>query len=390
MELHAFFLKEAGKTASMNPEPGQTAWECPSNIALVKYWGKDAGQIPMNASVSFTLKASVVRISMAWKPVGEGSGGLSEFSLNGARNAGFQKRIAGYLHSLQPFFPFLSRTAISVKSESTFPHSAGIASSAAAFGALSLCICSMEQQLLQGVPGREYPEVAAKTESGVVNPKNEKPDPGFLEKASFMARLGSGSACRSVHGGFVAWGETPTLAGSGWESGVRLYDRDVDTRFSGLRDAILVVDDGEKAVSSSAGHALMRQHVYRSSRIAQAGANMEKMLMAVRLGDEDMFFRVLENEALALHGLMMTSDPGFVLMKPATLEALQRIRDFREKSGLNLGYTMDAGPNIHLIYFSRDADVVRSFIQQEILPLCAGRRWIDDGIGEGPVPVRPF
>lgn len=363
----------------MDPAAGHVAWESPSNIALVKYWGKHAGQIPMNASVSFVLKASVIRISMAWQPADGEHAGLKGFLLNGKLHDGFRERIATYLESVHPYFPFLKRTALSIKSESTFPHSAGIASSAAAFSALALCLCHMERLLLEQA-------------EGVIPGPGGSPlrDPVFLQKASFFARLGSGSACRSLESGFVVWGEVPGVPGSGSEAGVRVRDDRVDSRFHTLSDAILVIDDTAKKVSSSAGHALMNGHPYRDARIEQVAGNMEKMLASLRSGDEAMFFRVLENEALSLHSLMMSSDPGYVLLKPATLAVLEKIWAFRERSGLAFGFTMDAGPNIHLIYFERDADRIRSFIESELVSHLAKGTWIDDAIGQGPVQVQPF
>jgi diphosphomevalonate decarboxylase len=382
MELNKAYLREGNKTAGMELTAGQIAWESPSNIALVKYWGKQAGQIPMNASVSFVLQASVVRISMAWKPAAGKDAGLQNFLLNGKPHNGFRERIAAYLESIYPYFPFLQRTALSIKSESTFPHSAGIASSAAAFSALALCLCHMEQLL----PGQEKGKPPAYGNLGA----SLITDPRFLQKASFFARLGSGSACRSLENGFVVWGKTPGLPGSSNEAGVRVPDDQVDPKFYTLRDAILVVDDSAKKVSSSAGHALMNGHPYRDARIGQVAGNMEKMLAALRLGDEARFFRVLENEALSLHSLMMSSDPGYVLMKPDTLVVLDKIREYRERTGLAMGFTMDAGPNIHLIYFERDADRVRPFVERDLIQHLAGGTWIDDASGRGPAAIRPF
>lgn len=380
----------------MEVTAGQVAWESPSNIALVKYWGKLPGQIPMNSSVSFVLKASVVRISMAWQPAGAEGAGLKDFLLNGEPHDGFRRRIASYLESMYPYFPFLQRMALSIKSVSTFPHSAGIASSAAAFSALALCLCHMEEMLLDREDGetpasgnRDAWSVDQEAWSDDLGASLIK-DPRFLQKASYVARMGSGSACRSLESGFVVWGEAPAVPGSGNEAGARVLDDQVDPRFFTLRDAILVIDDTAKKVSSSAGHALMNGHPYREPRIGQAAANMEKILAALRSGDEALFFSVLENEALSLHSLMMSSDPGYVLMKPSTLLVLDKIWEFRERSGLALGFTMDAGPNIHLIYFERDADRLRSFVAGELMPHLAGGTWIDDGIGQGPVPVQPF
>ena len=346
------------------------AWESPANIALVKYWGKHPVQLPMNPSISFVLRESVVRLRMAYRPGSGKESGLEAFVLNGQPNEKFCKRIAGFLDSLLPVFPFLRGMALSIQSESTFPHSAGIASSAAAFSALALCLCEMELMLQTGGPIDRHQNLLA--------------DPAFLRKASSVARLGSGSACRSLESGFVVWGKTPSLNTAHDEYAVKLHDEHIAPAYLSLRDAVLIVDDTEKKVSSSAGHELMQRHAYRDARITQAEDNLALMLQALKTGDEALFFRVLENEALGLHGLMMSSVPGYILIKPNTITIFDKIRDFREQHQVSLGFTMDAGPNIHLIYFSRDASQVRAFIDGELSPLCRDNRWIDDAMGDGP------
>lgn len=348
---------------------GTVGWESPANIALVKYWGKYPVQLPMNPSLSFVLKQSVVRIYLEYS-IGDTDGaGVRDFTLNGAPNLNFQSRIGSFILSLQPIFPFLSKMNLSIRSESTFPHSAGIASSAAAFSALSLCLCSIES-LLYEKPGPGMAE----------NPESRS----FLQKASYVARLGSGSACRSLQSGFVVWGRTGILPESSDEYAVGLPGSEVAPVFNTLRDAILVVDDATKKVSSSAGHALMNAHAYREARKVQAADNLEKMVIALKTGDESLFFKVLENEALSLHSLMMSSNPGYLLMRPATVSIIENILDFRQQSGIGIGFTLDAGPNIHLLYFERDRSAVKGFIEQSLLPFCSKRRWIDDGMGNGP------
>jgi len=342
---------------------GQVFWESPANIALVKYWGKLQGQIPMNPSLSFTLRESVVRIAMHYEKVGRGAGGLRTFRLNGQLNEKFQLRIGKYIESMKAHFAFLDNTALDIESKSTFPHSAGIASSAAAFSALAMALGSIENELA----GRE----------------GKGSD--FLQKASFAARLGSGSACRSVYGGFTVWGKSQHLEESSDDYAIKLHDADVHPVFRNLHDAVLIVDDTEKKVSSTAGHALMNGHDFRESRIAQAENNLGTMLQALKTGDEKIFVDIVENEALTLHGLMMSSRPGYILIKPGTIILIEKIRNFREKNNINLCFTLDAGPNIHLIYMDKDAEKVRSFIRQELLPLCKNGHWVDDGVGSGPI-----
>ncbi len=342
---------------------GQVFWESPANIALVKYWGKLQGQIPMNPSLSFTLRESVVRIAMQYQKVEKGGGGLRAFTLNGQPNEKFQDRIGNYIESMKAHYAFLDETTILIESQSTFPHSAGIASSAAAFSALALALGSIECEL---------------------NCSDNKVS-GFLRRASIAARLGSGSACRSVYGGFTVWGKSGHLPGSSNEFAIKLPEAEIHPVFSNIHDAVLIVDDTQKKVSSTAGHALMNGHDFRESRIAQAEKNLGSMIQALKTGNEELFVEIVENEALTLHGLMLSSSPGYILIKPGTINLIEKIRQFRYESKINLCFTLDAGPNIHLIYPAKNAEKVRLFIGQELLPFCKNRQWINDGVGAGPV-----
>jgi diphosphomevalonate decarboxylase len=344
---------------------GVLGWESPSNIALVKYWGKSGNQLPMNPSISFTLKNSVVRLKVKYETARTSQTVLQRFTLNGQPNEKFQLRIQGFLESMKSRYAFLDSIVLEIESQSTFPHSAGIASSAAAFGALALTLESLETIL--------------GNKSGHSN--------SFWQNASHTARLGSGSACRSVYGGFTLWGKTPALDESNNEFAVRIDPKIIHPVFSNIRDAILIADDSEKSVSSSQGHSLMQNHPYRETRIGQAEKNINNLLHALKTGEESLFVEIVENEALSLHGLMMTSNPGFVLMKPATLAMIEKIRKFRKGTGINVCFTLDAGPNIHLVYFDKDRQLVSEFVDKELAGLCKNGNWIDDMVGTGPVKL---
>lgn len=344
---------------------GQMGWQSPANIALVKYWGKHPVQLPMNPSVSFVLKESVVRIRMGYSIDPADQFNLNAFTLNGNENPAFADRIADYLRSLAGFFPFLAHARLNITSESTFPHSAGIASSAAAFSALALCICQIDAII------REEPV----------------DDETFFRKASEMARLGSGSACRSVYDGFTLWGETTEVHGSSDEYAIRLDDQFIHKAFSSIRDSVLIVDNSTKKVSSSAGHTLMDQHPYRPARIKQAEMNLIKLLTTLRNGDIQTFGEIIENEALSLHGLMLSSNPGYILMHPHTINILNKIREFRQANQSQVYFTLDAGPNVHLIYPEKETKAVTSLIQNELAGYCQNRQWIDDALGNGPCMI---
>jgi diphosphomevalonate decarboxylase len=332
-------------------------WQSPSNIALIKYWGKHGVQLPSNPSISFTLSKSHTTTTLSYT-AGKGK---MEFLFNGRQNEPFALRAKQYIASLDPYFPFLKELDLNINSENNFPHSAGIASSASAMSSLALCLCSLEKEII-----------------GI---KLSKAD--FLEKASFMARLGSGSASRSVYGGYVSWGKSRYIPESSDEWATPL-PFEVHEDFRELRDTILIVDDSPKAISSSEGHRLMEKHPYAQQRFEQAHVQVATLLKALKMGDQDSFIRIVENEALGLHGLMMSSDPGYILLKPASLQIIDKIRRFRENSGIPVSFTLDAGPNIHLLYPAPDKEAVQDFINRELLVYCMQKHRIDDQIGKGP------
>lgn len=332
-------------------------WQSPSNIALIKYWGKHGVQLPNNPSLSFTLSECNTTTELYWK---EGSGNI-ELLFNGEKREKFTARARDYVRSIEKHLPVLKSLDLHIDTMNNFPHSAGIASSASAMSSLALCLISMEEQ----IDSKKLPEVA------------------FFQKASNLARLGSGSAARSVYGGFVSWGETEKIPDSSNEFATPL-PFDVHESFNDLRDTVLIVDQGIKAVSSSAGHKLMATHPYAEQRFALANRNFNDLLKALKDGDDPTFIRLVETEALGLHALMMSSKPGYILLKADTLKIIHRIRAFRELSCTPICYTLDAGPNVHLLYHDKDSAEVEEFITQELLLYCNDKYRINDHIGTGP------
>ena len=137
-------------------------------------------------------------------------------------------------------------------------------------------------------------------------------DAYFTSKASFLARLGSGSACRSIEGPVVVWGEHNAIPGSSDLFGVK-YPFEVHELYKNYRDTILLVDKGEKQVSSTVGHGLMKNHPYAAQRFKTAAANLERLIPVFSSGDLEAFMGIVESEALQLHAMMMSSQPYFIL-----------------------------------------------------------------------------
>ena len=332
-------------------------WKCPSNIALVKYWGKRDFQKPMNLSLSFVLQNAYTETSVELHKDGNQK---VEFYFEGLESS-FDDRIEKFLEHVSVRLNWVNKFNFRIHSHNSFPHSAGIASSASSFGALALCLTELDFAF----SGKEIG------------------GPDFWQKASELARIGSGSACRSVFPGFAIWGKTQLFESCSDDYAVPILGG-INPVFYGIRDGILIVDSGIKEVSSSLGHQLMDKHVYQHSRIKQANENINSLYLALLTGNQEKFVEVVENEALSLHAMMMTSDPSYILLKPNSLELIQRIRRFREKSGMPVCFTMDAGPNIHLLYFQENELEVKAFIERDLLAFCENRKWIDDRIGTGP------
>jgi len=332
-------------------------WKCPSNIALVKYWGKHDFQKPMNPSLSFVLRNAFTETSVE---LHKGGDQKVAYFFEGFESP-FGERIEKYLNYISGQFTWVNKYNFRIYSHNSFPHSAGIASSASSFGAMALCL----------------------TELDFIHSGKETDSAEFWQKASELARMGSGSACRSIYSGFSIWGQTQLFESSSDEHAIPLLEG-VHPVFSDLRDAILIVDSGAKEVSSSVGHRLMDEHHYQRSRIAQAHENINELYLALLTGDLEKFIAVVENEALSLHAMMMTSNPSFLLLKPNSLELISRIRRFREKLQIPVCFTIDAGPNIHLLYFQANELEVKIFIECELLAFCENGNWIDDRIGVWP------
>ncbi|MEX0981190.1 MAG: hypothetical protein WD577_09345 [Bacteroidales bacterium] len=358
-------LKEKAKSlGNMKPvmTEGSVRWESPSNIAIVKYWGKYPIQIPANASLSLTLAKAVTQTRIGYSFRKKQTGVQLDFTFEGTGQPEFAARMEKYLGSISDYLPWLNGTRLTISSENTFPHSSGIASSASAMSAVALGLCEIEEQLY-----------------GMSDPD------GFFKKASFIARLGSGSASRSVYGNMTVWGYTSSCKDSSDEYAIPVDD--IHANLLGMKDSILIVESGKKKVSSSMGHDLMKSNPYAKLRFDAAEENMRMLCSIVREGDIMQFIDVMENEALTLHAMMMTSRPGFLLMKANTVEAIHRIREYRRKSGMSVGFTLDAGANVHVLYPEKEAGEIRKFIDEELAELCENRRVIHDRMGGGPVKL---
>jgi len=340
-------------------EKASFTWQTPSNIALVKYWGKSEPQIPKNASISFTLNNCHTITTIEFKKIEKSDSVQFDMFFEGKKNEDFKPKIAKFFQRIAAYCPYIFEYKMIIHSQNSFPHSSGIASSASGLSAIAMCLTSLEQQLIPAL------------NSDFVT-----------KKASFLARLGSGSASRSIEGPLVVWGNHPEIEGSSDLFGVP-FPHTIHSIFENYQDVILLVDKGEKQVSSTVGHELMYNHPFSENRFQQANENLTKLSKILQNGDIKNFINLVESEALTLHAMMLTSNPYFILMKPNTLEIIQKIWKYRSENQSNICFTLDAGANVHVLFPENEKQNVLQFIENELANFCHKNEYICDSVGFG-------
>jgi len=278
------------------------------NIAFIKYWGNrdHTLRIPVNGSISMNLDGLYTRTTVTFSP----DLTADELTLNGraVRGAGLA-RVSALLDRVRRMSGLT--LAARVESENNFPTGAGIASSASAFAALAL---------------------AASAAAGLDLSERD---------LSRLARTGSGSASRSVPGGFVEWHAGADDADSFAES-IAPPDH------WPLADCIAVVSAAHKPTGSTEGHRLAETSPLQAARVADALRRLDLCRTAILRRDFDALAAVVEQDCNIMHAVMMTSTPPLLYWQPATLAVMQAVLTWR-RTGLPVCYTIDAGPNVHVI-----------------------------------------
>lgn len=278
------------------------------NIAFIKYWGNrdEVLRLPVNGSLSMNLGGLYARTRVTYDP----DLAQDEFTLNGQlQTGGSLVRVSRFLDRVRAL---AGETCFArVDSENNFPTGAGIASSAAAFAALSL---------------------AASSAAGLNLSERE---------LSRLARLGSGSACRSVPGGFVEW-----QPGAGDEDSYAFSIAPPD--HWDLVDCIAVLQAGHKPVGSTEGHALAGTSPLQAARVIDAPRRLDLCRSALLRRDFAALADVVEQDSNIMHAVMMTSTPPLFYWEPSSLFIMKSVRDWRQ-AGRPVCYTLDAGPNVHVL-----------------------------------------
>ena len=304
------------------PLPSKAISIAHPNIAFIKYWGNrdDSLRLPSNGSISMNLDGLETRTGVEFDQ------GLQadELILNGALAVGpALDRVVQFLAMVRRIAGI--KTFARVESSSNFPAGVGLASSASAFAALAL---------------------AAAKAAGLALSELE---------LSRLARRGSGSACRSVPGGFVEW-----VAGRG--DGDSLAHSIAPPDHWDLVDCIALISSEHKTTGSTQGNRLAGSSPLQSARVADVPRRLQLCRTAILERNLDGLAKVAELDSNLLHAVMMTSDPPLYYWQPATLAVMQFVRSL-SRNGLPVFSTADAGPNVHVITRQEEAGRVAGMLR---------------------------
>lgn len=294
-----------------------------SNIAFIKYWGNsdESLKLPVNSSISMNLDGIFTETCVRWDE------NLSSdvLCLNGEHTTGQALvRVSEHLSVIRKRLDIASYAQ--VDSVNNFPMGAGIASSASSFAALTLAaVHAIDTDLSE-------------------------------HELTTIARLGSGSASRSIPSGFVIWHQGNSHDTSYAESFA-------DPAHWDLVDVIAIISGEHKAVGSRMGHTSAGTSDLQMARVAGAEERLNICQQAILNRDFSAFAEVVEYDSNLMHAVMMTSRPPLFYWLPATLTVMDAVRHWRA-DGVNVCYTLDAGPNVHCLCLRQDLDTVINGLRQ--------------------------
>jgi len=287
------------------------------NIALIKYWGNqdNTQRIPSNNSISMNLDGLYTRTTVSFQP----SLPFDELIINGHEVMGTASDRVSYILDIIRGMANIHERA-EVISENNFPSGTGIASSASAFAALAL----------------------AGSKAAGLNLSEQE--------LSRLARRGSGSASRSIPGGFVEW-----QAGTNDEDSFAFSI--AEPNHWDLVDCVAIVSASHKKTGSTEGHSIAWTSPLQAARVADAPRRLEICRNAILKRDFNAFSSIVEFDSDMMHAVMMTSTPALHYWKPASLDVMNCVRQWR-MDGIPVCYTVDAGPNVHVICPETEAHII--------------------------------
>lgn len=304
--------------------------QAPSNIALIKYMGKseEAHNIPDNPSLSYTLKNLLTSVMMEvqpgtndyWEPLI--IPGTLAFDLSQKE----QQRYLNHLQRMKTFFEY--EGGFIVRSANNFPHSSGLASSASSFAALTKCAV----EALTELTGKPRPSI---------------------ETQAQLSRRGSGSSCRSFFEPWALWEGESVKA--------------VDLPYTDLMHQVVIISKAEKTISSAKAHQLVKSSPLYVDRPSRARENLRLLLTALEHKDWQSAYKIVWREFQDMHALFSSCELPFSYITDTTQTLLSQLQQFWELHQDGPLVTMDAGPNVHLLYRNDQLELAQSFKQEYLI-----------------------
>ena len=308
------------------------------NIAVIKYWGNINHKllIPSSGSISITLSGLFTKATVEYRPdLPSDTLTINSQSINGDQ-----------LHRATIFMDKVRRKIgvnykANITTESNFPMGSGIASSASAFAAIA---------------------VAATAAANISYSKKE---------LSILARQGSGSASRSIFGGFVEWyqGEDDRTSYA-----LQIFPKD----YWQISDCIVIVSTSPKSVSSLEGHHIAETSPLQKARVADTKRRIALCKDAIKNRNFDAFAEIVELDSNLMHAVMLTSKPPIIFWEPTTLKIMRTVRNMR-MNGLPVCYTVDAGPNVHVL----TEKYYETRVKKQLLEIKGVKQILLSEVGEG-------
>ena len=304
--------------------------QAPSNIALIKYMGKKdtESNLPDNASLSYTLNNLLSSVEIEtqpgkkdfWEPLQIPGG--EPFSLSAAA----QQRFLRHLNYLKDEFNYTG--AFIVRSSNNFPQGSGLASSASSFAALTMCAARAMSEL------------------------TDTPMPSILTQAQ-LSRVGSGSSCRSFFSPWALWHDDMVEA--------------IELPYTKLLHQVILISHEEKRILSSDAHQRVKSSPDYATRHIRATENLSALLQAFQNKNWYGAYEICWQEFQDMHHLFMSSTPAFTYITAETKDILKKLQEVWRHENDGPIVTMDAGPNIHLLYRPDQADMAQQFKRDHLI-----------------------
>lgn len=298
-----------------------TAW-APVNLALIKYWGKRDKDLnlPCNISISVNLSSlyTITTVDFSRKYVRD------IVIIDGEKNKKEIYRVIQHIERIRLLGD--TKDKVKIVSQNNFPKGTGIASSASGFAALTLAATS------------------------ALNLKLSQ------KELSLLARLGSGSACRSIPSGFVEWKK----GDKNNSYGKTIFSKN----YWMIKVATIILDEQPKEISSTQGHLLATSNPFFKVRLKNINKKIIALKQTIKNKDFINFGKIIEQEALEIHAIMITSNPPLVYFSGKTISLIKKVFQLRKK-GLPIFFTLDAGPNPHLFFLSKNEKQIKKVLDED-------------------------